>query len=92
MIVHTTFTIHPDRKEQAKDELRRLRSVLEKHRGRNFRYYAAMSSGTPNRSFVYEIDNFAHFDALNADPDFRAVKLDSLFSEATQTVWGDVPL
>ena len=92
MIVHFAFTIHPDQKEKAKEELRRLKSVIQKHRGRNFRYYASMMSGTPNRLFVYEIDDFAHFDALNADPDFRAVKLDSFYSGATGTVWGDVQL
>lgn len=35
---------------------------------------------------------FAHFDTLNKDPEFRAVKLDSLYSGATGTVWGDVQL
>jgi quinol monooxygenase YgiN len=92
MIVHYTFTIHPDRREPVKDELRRLRSVVEKHGGRGFRYYASMTSGTPNRSFAYEIENFAHFDALNADPEFHAVRLDALFTGAAQTVWGDVAL
>lgn len=92
MIVHYSFTIHPDRKEAVKEELRRLKSVIQKHGGRNFRYYASMMSGTPNRLFVYEIDDFAHFDTLNKDPEFRAVKLDSLYSSATGTVWGDVQL
>ncbi len=92
MIVHYTFTIHPEHKEKVKDELRRLKAVIQKHGGRNFRYYASMMSGSPNRLFVYEIDGFAHFDALHADPDFRAVKLDSFYSGATGTVWGDVPL
>ena len=92
MIVHCTFTIHPDHKARVRDELRRLKDVIQKHRGRNFKYYASMTSGTPNRLFVYEIDDFAHFDTLNADPDYRAVKLDSLYSSATGTVWGDVQL
>lgn len=33
---------------------------------------------------------FAHFDTLNADPDYRAVKLDSLYSDAAVTLWGEV--
>ena len=49
-------------------------------------------SSTPNRLFIYEIDSFAHFDALNRDPDFRGVKLDSLYSSATGTTWGEVTL
>ena len=92
MIVHYTFTIHPDHKEHVKEELRKLKGVVQKHKGRNFRYYASMTSGTPNRLFVYEIDSFAHFDSLNADPDFHAVKLDSFYSNATGVVWGDVPI
>lgn len=92
MIVHNTFTIHPDQKEKVKDELRQLKGVIQKHRGRNFRYYASMTSGTPNRLFIYEIDSFAHFDSLNADPDIRAVKLDAYYSNATCVVWGDVQI
>ncbi len=92
MIVHATFHIHPKDKEQAKGELRKLRATVERHGGRHFRYYASMTSGTPNRLFVYEIDSFAHFDALNNDPEFRAVKLDSLYSLAVQTTWGEVAL
>ena len=92
MIVHLTFHIHPDYKERAKEELRKLRSVVERHGGKNFRYYASTISGAPNRLFIYDIDSFAHFDALQKDPDFRAVKLDSLYSEATGTTWAEVPL
>jgi quinol monooxygenase YgiN len=92
MIVHYTFTVHPDRRDQVKAELRKLKAVVQKHGGRDFRCYASMSSGTPNRSFVYEIDRFAHFDSLNADPDFRAVKLDSLFTQATEVIWGEVEI
>ena len=90
MIVHATFHIHPDHKEQAKAELRKLKGILQKHGGRNFRYFASMTSETPNRMFTYEIDKFAHFDTLNADPEYRAVNLDSLFSDAKMTLWGDV--
>jgi hypothetical protein len=92
MIVHYTFTIHPDRKDQVKTEVRKLKAVVQKHGGRDFRYYASMTSATPNRLFVYGIDRFAHFDALNADPDFRAVKLDSLYTDATQLIWGEVEI
>lgn len=92
MIVHYVFQIHPDHKERAKDELRRLKTVVQKHGGRNFKYYASMTSGTPNRLFTYEIDKLAHFDTLNTDPDFRAVKLDSLYTDATGTTWAEVPL
>ncbi len=92
MIVHYTFHIHPKDKEQAKGELRKLRATVERHGGRNFRYYASMASGTPNRLFVYEIDSFAHFDSLNKDPEFRDIKLDSLYSLAVQTIWGEVVL
>ena len=92
MIVHHAFQIHPNDKEQAKQELRKLERVVGRHGGRNFRYYASMTSGTPNRLFIYEIDSFAHFDALNKDPEFRAVKLDSLYSDAHGTVWGEIPL
>jgi quinol monooxygenase YgiN len=92
MIVHYTFQIHPNDKDQVKAELRKLRTVVERHGGRNLRYYAATTSGTPNRLFIYEIDSFAHFDTLSQDPDFRAVKLDSLYSNATGTMWAEVPL
>jgi len=92
MLVHYTFTVHPDRKEQVKAELRKLQTVIQKHGGRNFRYYASMTSGTPNRLMVYDIDRFAHFDSLNADPDFRAVRLDSLYTEATGLIWGEVEI
>jgi quinol monooxygenase YgiN len=92
MIVHYTFAIHPEHKEKVKDELRKLQRVIQKHGGRNFRYYASMTSGTPNRLFIYEIDSFAHFDSLNTDADFRAVKLDSFYSNATGTIWGDVQM
>jgi len=92
MIVHYTFHIHPNDKEQVKSELRKLRAVIERHGGRNLRYYASMTSGTPNRLFIYEIDSFAHFDSLNNDPDFLAVKLDSLYSHGTQTIWSEVAL
>jgi quinol monooxygenase YgiN len=92
MIVHYTFHIHPDHKQEVKDELRKLKSAIEGHGGRNLRYYASMMSGTPNRLFIYEIDSFAHFDSLNKDPKFRAVKLDSLYSDSTGTIWGEVPL
>lgn len=90
MIVHATFHIHPDNKEKAKAEIRRIKDVIGRHGGRNLRYYASMASGTPNRMFVYEIDKFAHFDTLNADPDYRAVKLDSLYSDAAVILWGEV--
>jgi len=90
MIVHYTFQIHPDHKQEVKDELRKLKSAIERHGGRNLRYYASMMSGTPNRLFIYEIDSFAHFDSLNKDPEFRAVKLDSLYSSGTGTIWGEV--
>ena len=92
MIVHHTFHIHPNDKEQAKAELRKVKAIIERHGGRNLRYYASMTSSTPNRLFIYEVDSFAHFDALNKDPDFRAVKLDSLYSNATGTTWGEVTL
>lgn len=92
MIVHHTFHIHPNDKEQAKAELRKVKAIIERHGGRNLRYYASMTSSTPNRLFIYEVDSFAHFDALNKDPDFRAVKLDSLYSNATGTIWGEVTL
>ncbi|HEV2282294.1 MAG TPA: hypothetical protein VGX75_07880 [bacterium] len=92
MIVHLSFHIHPEQKERAKEELRKLRSVVERHGGKNFRYYASTISGTPNRLFIYDIESFAHFDTLSQDPDFRAVKLDSLYSDATGTLWAEVPL
>ncbi|HLN14574.1 MAG TPA: hypothetical protein VK587_15365 [bacterium] len=92
MIVHFTFHIHPDHREQAKEEMRKVRALIHKHGGRNLRYFASMTSSTPNRLFMYEIDNFAHFDSLNKDPDYRAVKLDSLYSHCTGTTWGDVTL
>ena len=92
MIVHYMFHIHPDHKERAKEELRKLKTIVQKHGGRNFRYYAATTSGTPNRLFIYEIDKMAHFDALMADPDFRAVKLDSLYTDAIGGTWAEVPL
>ena len=92
MIVHYLFQIHPDHKDRAKDELRKLKTVVQKHGGRNFKYYASMTSGTPNRLFMYEIDKLAHFDTLSTDPDFRAVKLDSLYTDATGTTWAEVPL
>jgi hypothetical protein len=90
MIVQATFHIHPENKEKVKAEMRKLKTVIQKHGGRNFRHFASMTSGTPNRMFTYEVDTFAHFDALNADPDYRAVKLDSFYSDATLTLWGDV--
>ena len=92
MLVHYTFQIHPDHKEKVKEELRKLKAVVQRHGGKNLRYYASMTSGTPNRLFTYEIDSFAHFDRLNADPEFRAVKLDSLYSTATGVIWGDVEI
>ena len=92
MIMHYAFHTHPDQKQQVKDELRKLESVVERHGGRNLRYYASMTSGAPNRLFVYEIESFAHFDALNKDPDSRAIKLDSLYSSATGTIWGEVSI
>ncbi|HLN14844.1 MAG TPA: hypothetical protein VK587_16730 [bacterium] len=92
MIVHHAFQIHPNDKEQVKRELRKLQAVVARHGGRNFRYYASMTSGSPNRLFIYEIDSFAHFDSLNADPEFRDVKLDALYSDATGTTWGEVSL
>lgn len=90
MIVHATFHIHPDNKEKAKAEVRKLKAVIQKHGGRNLQYYASMNSATPNRMFIYEIDRFAHFDTLNADPEYRAVRLDSFYSDALQTLWGEV--
>ena len=72
--------------------VRKLKTVVQKHGGRNFKYYASMTSGTPNRLFMYEIDKLAHFDTLSTDPDFRAVKLDSLYTDATGTTWAEVPL
>jgi hypothetical protein len=90
LIVHATFHIHPDHKEKAKAELRKIKAVVQKHGGRNFRYFASMTSQAPNRMFTYEIDKFAHFDTLNTDPEYRAVTLDSLYSDATVTLWGDV--
>jgi quinol monooxygenase YgiN len=90
LIVHATFHIHPDHKEKAKAELRKIKAVVQKHGGRNFRYFASMTSQAPNRMFTYEIDKFAHFDTLNTDPEYRAVALDSLYSDATVTLWGDV--
>ena len=92
MIVHLSFHIHPDQKERAREELRKLRSVVERHGGKNFRYFASTISGTPNRLFIYDIESFAHFDTLSKDPDFRAVKLDSLYSDATGTTWAEVAL
>jgi hypothetical protein len=92
MIVHFTFHIHPDHKEQAKQELRKLKTVVQKHGGRNFRYFASTTSGMPNRLFIYEIDKLGHFDSLSEDPDYRAVKLDSLYSQCTGTTWADVAL
>jgi len=92
MIVHATFHIHPDRKEQAKEELRKLRTVIQKHGGRNLKYYASMTSSTPNRLFIYEVDKMAHFDNMSADPDFRGIKLDSLYTDADLTMWAEVPL
>jgi len=92
MIVHATFHIHPEKKEQAKEELRKLRAVIQKHGGRNLRYYASMTSSTPNRMFIYEIDKLAHFDTLQTDPDYRGIKLDSLYTDADLTMWADVPL
>jgi quinol monooxygenase YgiN len=92
VIVHLSFHIHPDKKEQVKEELRKLRSVVERHGGKNFRYYASTISGTPNRLFIYDIESFAHFDTLSRDPEFRAVKLDSLYTDATGTMWAEVPL
>lgn len=53
MIVHATFHIHPDHKEQAKAELRKLKAILQKHGARNFRYFASMTSETPSRMFTY---------------------------------------
>ena len=90
MLVHTTFHIHPDNKEKAKAEVRKLKAVIQKHAGRNLKYYASMTSGSPNRMFTYEIDKFAHFDTLNADPYYRAIKLDSLYSDAAVSLWGEV--
>jgi quinol monooxygenase YgiN len=92
VIVHLTFQIHPDHKERAKEELRKLRGVVERHGGKNFRYFASTLSGTPNRLFIYEIESFTHFDTLQKDPEFRAVKLDSLYSGASGTTWAEVPL
>jgi len=92
VLVHYTFHIHPDHKDRAKEELRKLRGVVQRHGGKNFRYFASMTSSTPNRLVVYEVDSFAHFDSLNADPEYRAVKLDSVYTNATATSWGDVPL
>jgi quinol monooxygenase YgiN len=92
VIVHLSFHIHPDKKEQVKEELRKLRSVVERHGGKNFRYYASTISGTPNRLFIYDVDSVAHWDTLSRDPDFRAVKLDSLYTDATGTMWAEVPL
>jgi quinol monooxygenase YgiN len=92
VIVHFAFHIHPDHKEKTKDELRKLKAVIQKHGGRNLKYYASMTSGTPNRLFMYDIDAFAHFDSLNKDPDYRAIKLDSLYTNATGTIWGEVAL
>lgn len=92
MIVHVTFHIHPDNKQRAKDEIRKLRGVIERHGARNLKYYASMTSATPNRLFIYEIDVFAHFDSLNRDPEYQGVKLDSLYSNATSSTWGEVAL
>jgi len=92
MIVHVTFHIHPDHKEQAKEEVRKLRAIVQKHGGRNLRYFASTTSSTPNRLFIYEIDKLAHFDSLHGDPDYRAVKLDSLYTHGTSTTWADVAL
>lgn len=33
MIVHATFHIHPDNKEKAKAELRKIKAVIQKHGG-----------------------------------------------------------
>jgi len=90
MLVHATFHIHPDHKEQAKSEVRKIKAVIEKHGGRNLKYNVSMTSGTPNRMFTYEIDKFAHLDTLHADPEFRAIKLDSLYTNSAISMWGEV--
>jgi len=92
MIVCATFHIHPDNKEHAKAEMRKLKAAVQKHGGRNLRYYASMTSSAPNRMFTYEIDKFAHFDSLNTDPEYRAIKLDSLYSDAAVALWGEVEI
>ncbi len=92
MYAQWAFTIHPDNKEKVKEELRKLRSVIEKHGGKNFRYYASMTSETPNRLVVYEFEKFAHLDALTADAHYRAVKLDSLWEGAQTSIWGEVAI
>ena len=92
MLVQAIFTIHPENKEKAKEELQKAKAVIQMHGGRNLKYYASMTSGTPNRMFTYEIDKFAHFDALNTDKDYQAIKLDYLYSEAVVTIWGEVAI
>ncbi|HEV2358352.1 MAG TPA: hypothetical protein VGZ23_12205 [bacterium] len=90
MIVQAVFHIHPDNKEKAKAEIRKIKAIIAKHGGRNLKYYASVTSETPNRMFVYEVDKLAHFDTLGADPDFRDVKLDSLYADAAMTFWAEV--
>jgi uncharacterized protein (DUF1330 family) len=92
MIMEWVFTIDPNSKEKVREELKGLRAAVEKHGGKNFRYYASTSSEHPNRSVTYEFDTFAHLDRLMADPGYRAVKLDYFWSNVTARVWAEVAL
>jgi len=91
MLVHYTFTVRPQDREQVKAQLRTFKTVVERHGGRHLHYYASMT-GHPNRLVTYEIDEFRHFDALHADPEFRAITLDSVWADATGLVWGAVEI
>jgi uncharacterized protein (DUF1330 family) len=92
MLMKWVFTIHPDNKEKVREELKKLRTAVEKHGGKNFRYYASTSSSHPNRLVTYEFDTFAHLDSLTADPGYRAVQLDYLWSNVTGHIWAEVSL
>jgi quinol monooxygenase YgiN len=92
MVIEWAFTIHPEHKEQVREELKKLRSAVEKHGGRNFRYYASANSEHPNRMLTYEFDKFAHLDELATDPGYRAVKLDSLWTNVAGRLWTEVAL
>jgi hypothetical protein len=75
----TTFTVRPDRFEDALADNRKAKAILEKHGARNVRVLAGLVAGqaTGTLAFIFEADDFASWGAVEdkffADPEGMAL-------------------
>jgi len=103
MLTVNSFTAKPDRFEEAVEEVRKIKTVVEKHGGKNVRLLAALVAGqaTGSLAFIIEADTFAANGALTdkflADPEGMAQMAAGNSSAGaitgTQTTqWVEIPL